>query len=417
MGEHFHLDIGRHSDVGRIREVNEDSLGAFEQLKESLELSTDLVARKGKLYAVADGMGGHAAGEVASKRAIHVLFQHYYEDTDLDLSRSLEQAFWVANAEIYAQAATNSDQSGMGTTLVAAVVQEDQVIIANVGDSRAYLIQNGQPAQISRDHSWVNEQVEAGLLTETEAQTHIYRNIITRSMGSRPYVEVDTFNITLQVGDAVVLCTDGISNDVNLVEIGQVVTEADNVNDAASALIDLANRRSGSDNLTAIVIKIVGTASPKSSLPWVVAGALSALLLFGLAGLCLSGSPLVHMAIQHSFPKVSGPASTHAPDISVGYPLTIKPSPKAIPSSIVPSPSPSAVQTQDQAPTESPAVTAPSGTTRAPFVISVPPTSTGALHTPSLTIPSAVTQPEVKLLAPATLPIFGWRILRPTLPR
>ena len=150
----------------------------------------------------------------------------------------------------------------MGTTLVAAVIQDDQVFMANVGDSRAYLIQNGQPAQISRDHSWVNEQVEAGLLTEIEAQTHVYRNIITRSMGSRPYVEVDTFNAVLQVGDAIVLCTDGVSNEVNLVEIGQVVTEARTAGEASAALIELANRRSGGDNLTVIVIKVVAVARP-----------------------------------------------------------------------------------------------------------------------------------------------------------
>ena len=292
MGQRLRLDIGPQTDVGMVRDHNEDSLGVFEDYQESFQLSQDMVNRKGRLYAVADGMGGHAAGEVASRKAINVLFRHYYEDMDIDLRRSLEQAFWAANAEIYAHAASNAAHSGMGTTLVAAVVQDDELLIANVGDSRAYLITNGQIRQLSRDHSWVNEQVEAGLLSEAEAQAHIYRNIITRSMGSRPEVDVDTFSTSLRAGDIVLLCSDGLSNEVPEEEILQIVTSHESAQDAAAQLIQAANRHGGNDNVTALVVRVVEVVPERTALPWLAVAALCAVLLLGLFGLCVSSSPL-----------------------------------------------------------------------------------------------------------------------------
>ena len=116
MSQRLLLDIGSLSDVGLVREINEDALGVFDEYKETLDLSHDVVDRRGRLYAVADGMGGHAAGEVASHKAMGVLFKHYYEDMDIDLGRGLEQAFWAANAEIYAQAAANSRPRGVPST-------------------------------------------------------------------------------------------------------------------------------------------------------------------------------------------------------------------------------------------------------------------------------------------------------------
>jgi serine/threonine protein phosphatase PrpC len=293
-----------------VREVNEDCWGVFEHFEKAMDLSEDVVDRKGRLYAVADGMGGHAAGEVASKRAIAVLFQHYYDDPDVDLARSLERAFWAANAEIYAQAATNADQTGMGTTLVAAAIQDDELIVANVGDSRAYLIRNRQAEQISHDHSWVNEQVEAGLLTETEAQTHMYRNIITRSLGSRPDVAVDTFNLPLQVGDVVLLCTDGISNEMELAELAQVVSQVDGAREAARGLIETANRRGGADNLTALVLRVVDVQPPKAQTPWMITGVLAGLVLAGAFVACVSAGLLPATVVPHLWqPKATSSAS------------------------------------------------------------------------------------------------------------
>jgi serine/threonine protein phosphatase PrpC len=292
MSQRFQLDVGFLSDVGQVRELNEDCWGLFEPLSKSLELSAETVKRKGRLYAVADGMGGHAAGEVASKRAVAVLFQQYYEDPDVDLVRSLERAFWAANAEIYAQAATHPEQTGMGTTLVAAIIQDDELVVANVGDSRAYLIREGQAEQVSRDHSWVNEQVEAGLLSESEAQTHMYRNIITRSLGSRPDVAVDTFSLSLQVGDGVLLCTDGVSNELRPPEIGQLVSEAAGAQPAVASLIATANRRGGADNLTAVLLHVAGVHAEHAETPWWAVGVLGGVVLVGLLAICLAAGLL-----------------------------------------------------------------------------------------------------------------------------
>lgn len=296
MGQLFQLDVGSVSDVGRVREANEDSWGAFEQLSKAMDLPQETVERKGRLYAVADGMGGHAAGEVASKRAIGVLFSHYYDDPDIDLVRSLERAFWSANAEIYAQAATNPNLSGMGTTLVAAVIQDDTLIVANVGDSRAYLVRDGRAEQVSRDHSWVNEQVEAGLLTEAEAQVHVYRNIITRSLGSRPDVAVDTFTVPLQVGDALMLCTDGVCNDVTPTEISALVSQAPHAAVAATSVVARGNERGGVDNLTAVVVRVVAAERQRAQVSWLVTGLIAGLVLVGAFVVCVSAG-LVPVAL------------------------------------------------------------------------------------------------------------------------
>lgn len=255
MGQQFALDVGPLSDPGQMRDLNEDDWGTFEQMGKVVGFSTKNMERKGRLYAVADGMGGHAAGEVASKKAIGVLFRQYYTDPNPDLLHSLKRAFEAANAEIHTQAKTNFEQSGMGTTLVAAVIKGDRLLVANVGDSRAYLIREQWIQQISKDHSWVGEQVEAGLLTEKEARQHVYRNIITRSLGNRPEVEVDVFSQTIYPGDAIVLCSDGLSNEVHEDEIERIVSANDSQG-AAKALIDLANKRGGLDNITTVVIKV-----------------------------------------------------------------------------------------------------------------------------------------------------------------
>ncbi len=255
MGQQFALDVGPLSNPGQMRDLNEDDWGTFEQMGKVVGFSTRNMERKGRLYAVADGMGGHAAGEVASKKAIAVLFRQYYTDPNPDLLHSLKRAFEAANAEIHTQAKTNFEQSGMGTTLVAAVIKGDRLLVANVGDSRAYLIREQWIQQISKDHSWVGEQVEAGLLTEKEARQHVYRNIITRSLGNRPEVEVDVFSQTIYPGDAIVLCSDGLSNEVHEDEIERIVSANDSQG-AAKALIDLANKRGGLDNITTVVIKV-----------------------------------------------------------------------------------------------------------------------------------------------------------------
>ncbi len=243
--------VGALSDPGQKRELNEDNWGIVREEDHPPEV----IARKGRLYAVADGMGGHAAGEVASQLAIAVLFETYYSDPVPDLKESLRRAVVAANEAVYAQATGDEARAGMGTTLVAAVLYQNKAIIANVGDSRAYFLHEADIVQITRDHSWVGEQVEAGLLSPEEARGHIYRSVITRCLGHEPDVNVDIFEQDLQADDALVLCTDGLSNMVNEQEIWREVTSRE-VQAAAEALVAQANQRGGPDNITVIVVKL-----------------------------------------------------------------------------------------------------------------------------------------------------------------
>src|SRR6266702_2719894 len=161
-----------------------------------------VMAMKGALFIVADGMGGHAAGEVASEIAVDSVSNAYYMDDNEDVATPLLQAIKRANTAIYQRAAENMLRSGMGTTCVAAVLRGNMSYIANVGDSRAYLVRDGQVKQVSQDHSWVGEQVRAGLLTEDQARTHAQRNVITRCLGTQADVEIDVFPETIEEKDA-----------------------------------------------------------------------------------------------------------------------------------------------------------------------------------------------------------------------
>ncbi len=237
---------------GKRRSLNEDAWRIADPAD-----TAHLWPNRGRLFAVADGMGGHAAGEVASQLAIDTLFAEYYggDDAPLPPRMRLEQAVLSANRKIYEQAQVQSSQAGMGTTIVAAVVRDDWLTVANVGDSRAYLVRDGRARQITRDHSWVAEQVEAGMLTEEEAQNHIYRNVVTRCLGHHLDTQVDTFEEYLRSGDVVLLCSDGLSNQVSSAEIAHILSE-EPPEQAVETLIDLANRYGGPDNITAVVFKV-----------------------------------------------------------------------------------------------------------------------------------------------------------------
>lgn len=245
------ISVGR-SHPGQRRQLNEDAWRIAGQND-----APHLWAERGRLFAVADGMGGHAAGEVASQLAIDTLFREYYRQDELSLPPALrlEQAITAANRAVYGQSMNESAQSGMGTTLVAAVVHGDWLTVASVGDSRAYLIRDGQPKQITRDHSWVAEQVEAGMLTEEEARGHIYRSVVTRSIGHREDVRADIFELLLDPGDIVLLCTDGLSGQVSDADIAHTVSQLP-PEQAVERLIELANIAGGPDNITAVLLKL-----------------------------------------------------------------------------------------------------------------------------------------------------------------
>jgi serine/threonine protein phosphatase PrpC len=234
----------RHSadtDVGKTRDHNEDSFGVG---------TPDQAERLGDLLVICDGMGGHAAGEVASKIGVETILAIYYGEASEDRAHVLEQAFEQANEQIFARG-----NGSMGTTGVAALLLHDALHIANVGDSRAYLIRDGEIRQISRDHSFVGDQVAAGLITADQARSSPHRNVITRALGYQSGVTVDLFRWPLQIDDIIVLCSDGLHGLVTDAEIARIAGEA-SPDDAVHQLIDLANSRGGTDNITVAIAQV-----------------------------------------------------------------------------------------------------------------------------------------------------------------
>ncbi len=249
LAKQLRLDVAQLTDVGRKREHNEDNMAYV------IPKDPQVMASKGALFIVADGMGGHAAGEVASEIAVDTVSNAYYQDDSDDVTDSLLHAIRRANASIHQRAAENMLRSGMGTTCVAAVLRGNMAYIANVGDSRAYLIRGSQVRQISQDHSWVAEQVRAGLLTEDQARTHAQRNVITRCLGTQAEVDIDVFQEELSEGNSLVLCTDGLSGLVSEEELQRIVDQYV-PQQSVYHLVERANENGGPDNITAIVVRI-----------------------------------------------------------------------------------------------------------------------------------------------------------------
>lgn len=243
------VKFGVKTDLGRIRENNEDKFDFYEP--EDLTL----LAARGCFYAVADGMGGHAAGQIASELALKNAILSYYDSPNEDIATSLLEALVAANEVVHNVALMVPDRSGMGTTLTAAVVAEDRVYVGQVGDSRAYLLRDGEVRQVTFDHSWVAAQVRAGVLTPEEAETSPYRNVITRSIGTQATVDADVFVEEARVGDVWVLCSDGLTGHVHDDEI-RMIAGSQPPTEAARQLIELANSRGGRDNITVFVFAI-----------------------------------------------------------------------------------------------------------------------------------------------------------------
>ncbi|HEV7662077.1 MAG TPA: Stp1/IreP family PP2C-type Ser/Thr phosphatase [Chloroflexota bacterium] len=242
------LDIGSASDVGRVREANEDAW---------LTLEPD-GARSGQmLVAVADGMGGHQAGEVASALAIESLTDAINTvESTASAEDLLMHAIELANRTIWEAAANDPAKEGMGTTMVCALVGADgQVSIANVGDSRAYTFSDGRAALVTSDHTWVNQQVLSGQMTEKEARTSPFRNLLTRSLGNAPRVDMDLFALALGVGDALVLVSDGVTGYLDEGDVASVLRHTATAQEAAERLVTEAVNRGGADNATAVVVR------------------------------------------------------------------------------------------------------------------------------------------------------------------
>jgi protein phosphatase len=235
------LKWGATTDVGMVRQQNEDAFHAEENL-----------------YIVADGMGGHNAGEVASALAVSTVRSGARMGIrTADQFRELVQQ---ANTAIYTASLDDSTQSGMGTTLTGVAVipgEEPRILIANVGDSRTYLFRSGALTRLSVDHSYVQELVNEGIITPEEARVHPRRNIVTRAMGIDRTVQVDVFSHLVRTGDRLVLCSDGLVDEVADIDIARVLTEHSHPQDTAEALVLVANANGGRDNTTVIVLDIL----------------------------------------------------------------------------------------------------------------------------------------------------------------
>jgi protein phosphatase len=233
------VTFGSRTDIGCIREHNEDSL---------------VVAPP--LYAVADGMGGHAAGEVASEIAVSTLARLAPRTPDTE---ALSNAVVSANFAVI-NAAQEKGRAGMGTTMTAAVLEKERLAIAQVGDSRAYLLHQGRMQQLTRDHSLMADMIEAGELTKEEARVHPQRSVITRALGSDPDMQPDLYELNVTAGDRLLLCSDGLSSMLEDPEIETVLKRTRDPQRCASMLVNEAIAAGGHDNVTVIVVDVEGNA-------------------------------------------------------------------------------------------------------------------------------------------------------------
>ena len=214
------------------------------------------------VFIVADGMGGHAAGEVASEMAVRIIARELGDVsrvTNTEASDLIRNSIIRANSMIFQRTLCEQDKRGMGTTATAMVIIGDKYLIGQVGDSRAYLLRDGTLVQLTKDHSYVQEQVDAGYLSPEEARTHPYSNVITRCVGANVDVTPDVYSGTLQVGDVYLLASDGLTGMIEDEDLMGLMERVREPQQLADELVDEANRRGGLDNVTVIVIRVDGT--------------------------------------------------------------------------------------------------------------------------------------------------------------
>jgi serine/threonine protein phosphatase PrpC len=257
------------TDLGLTRDHNEDTFLVADLSAANASLQPMVrdheVGPRGSLFMVADGMGGAAAGELASAMAADIIYQHlstaWAGDQEVSAARfafRMKEAVELANTKIYAYAREHPDVRGMGTTVTAAGVYGDELYLTQVGDSRGYLIRNGVTAQLTRDQSLTQRLVDAGELTEEEAEQSERRNIILQALGPDPRVKVDLSHQRLRRGDTLILCSDGLSGLVKREEFSQMVAQNGDLAVLCSSLIDLANERGGPDNVTVVAARFEG---------------------------------------------------------------------------------------------------------------------------------------------------------------
>lgn len=234
------------TDIGRRREINQDNIF----------ISTEAVGNLPNLFIVADGMGGHKAGDYASRYAVETIVSSIKSGISQDVQSLITKAILDANSNIVVKSATIDDYNGMGTTLVLTTIIDNKLITANIGDSRLYVIRGKKLEQITEDHSLVAEMLRQGQITADEAKEHPDRNIITRAVGTSDYVIADFFEYELDEETYIMLCSDGLSNMLDEKEIVSIITNDDNLDVKTDNLIDRANANGGNDNISVILIKV-----------------------------------------------------------------------------------------------------------------------------------------------------------------
>ena len=240
------LSVAARTDVGRIRAGNEDSLYA-------------VASETRGLFIVADGMGGHAAGEVASEMAVQIVAEELIELDDAhasDAPSRVATALRRANDAIYRRTVLESDKQGMGTTASVLLLSDGGFVIGQVGDSRIYMMRGGALRQLTKDHSYVQEQVDAGFLTPEQARYHPYSNVITRCVGANESVEPDVFTGEVQPGDVFLVASDGLTGMVDDRRLQQLLASNAQPRRVVDALIAEANGRGGLDNITAVLVQV-----------------------------------------------------------------------------------------------------------------------------------------------------------------
>ncbi len=241
------LSVAAGTDVGRIRAGNEDSLYA------------DADQERG-LFIVADGMGGHAAGEVASEMAVQIVARDLTDVRDVAADASglrMAEALKAANRAIYERTIEEADKQGMGTTASCLMMGQGRYLIGHIGDSRVYLLRDGTFRQVTKDHSYVQEQVDAGFLTPEQARYHPYSNVITRCVGANAAVEADVLSGEIQKGDVFLVASDGLTGMVEDPQLKKILESQQTPGSMVAAMITEANRRGGLDNITAIVVQVL----------------------------------------------------------------------------------------------------------------------------------------------------------------
>jgi len=246
------VQFGQASDPGKVRTNNEDSMGSF------IPSSRQQARSHGFLFAVADGVGGMDLGEVASSTAVSVIIEQFAQAQSGSMFISLlPRLIHLANAAVHDCTLTPKYRGKkMATTVVACALRHDQAIVSHVGDSRCYLVRNGKAKQITQDHTWVNEQRKLGLISASDIADSDARHVLIRSLGPEMFVSPDTTALTLQPGDLLVLCTDGLHDEMSAAMIAEIVSQQKNVDEVARELVARAVEIDGNDNTTAQLIRV-----------------------------------------------------------------------------------------------------------------------------------------------------------------